>query len=526
MGFTDDVASGRQDHLLISSSPGRVFEDPFARAEAQALAAAVHEGRLDPSAMFEAILSGPGSNHAISTPGGSQHHALAAEDAGWIMSGEEGGAAAAFVPSSGREQMTRYLYWLMGHDPIASNVINVYTSLTIGEGFKIAWKSDSKAKRWKQKARQVGWARYLRKLIKHTYGLGEWFTTLLPIRGSLDASEGNLQVTMRDGGGSGPRQALRGLSPEEVLDVIYRGHPDYDPTNTNDPDAGEVLGYVRNDERRTKVAASDMIHHTFDDIGNLTRGTSVLYPVLKWLRRYDKHAENRYWLNHVRARVPLVRKVTGGQAHVAGEANRHQKLPAPGTMVTENMATSYEFPDLNIKAEDAQHDQRQNIESIAAGVHLPVYLVISNPSDSAFAALIAQDAGVQSMFEGLQEDVWVPYITQLVSELTGEGEDQFDVIPGEIVKRNMKQLADAYGTMLDRGVMSKRTARERLDLDPEVEAERVKKERETEDAHAASMVKAMGGVALPDKGGRPQGENPGDDGNGNRRPRPSGRSGE
>jgi len=513
----DDIESGRYDELLLD--PARSMVDPMIEAEEAALARAVAGGDLDPSAMFdelrEAIVGGPQIGGApFATGDTSQSAALGAEDALWVEAG--GGSPASTVfGHSPRATMVRYLYWMLGHNPLVKNIIGHYVNLTVGDGFgRVRWKTPAAAQNWKKIARRVQWSRMLRKIYRHTYLLGEWFTVLLPLAFEIARSETSLDVRRKLQTKS--RETVRGLGPDQVDRVITSGDPEYDSGSPRDVE--NVLGYLRSD-LETMLADGDVIHHTHEDIGNLTRGVSILFPVLRWLRMFDKFAENRHWLNFARSRVPLVRKVRGGAARVTAESARVKKLPPPGSLITESHGTEYAFPKFDLDASDARHDGRTLIEIIASGVQLPVYFIVSNPTDTNYAALMSQDSPVVAMFEGLQESVWIPDLERLVSELTGAGTEEFSIPRASVMRRNIKREADAWTPLVDRGIVSKQTVRERLGLDPEVEEDRLERERAEEDGFDLDPKPARS------KGGRPERpDDPGDDGKGGRRPRPSDRS--
>lgn len=500
--FREEALLGAHDHLLIGTST--TIDDP----------------------LTEAILSGPGGSDPIAAPGTSQVVGVNAEDRGWTRAGGSDSSSQAFGTVS-REMISSYLYSLLAHHPLAANIIGHYENLTIGQGFRIVFKTDTQRERWKQIARATRWNRKLRRAISHAYLLGEWFTLVVPLENEVTATTKggkralSISKTINDEGDK--ERQLRGLGPEHITRVICQGDSEYDSESASD--AENVLAYQRGEDRF--IGADDVIHHRWRDIGNMTRGTTILFPVLRYLKLFEKFIENRHWLNHLRARIPLIRKVAGGASRVNGEAARQTKLPPPGTVMTENVGATWEFPALNLEAEDARHDGRSLCEMIAAGVELPVYFILSNPSDTNYAALMAMDSPVIAKFEGLQEDIWIPDIVELVSKLTGEDDSQFKVIASAVMERSRKSIAEAAAPMLERRVVSRKTVRAWLDLDPDEEQLRV----EEEDGEDAGLGIGSGNAddgdvipkkKIPAKRGRPERDVvPGDTGTGGRRPRPS-----
>lgn len=517
MSLRDEVAAGAHDGLLIGG--GRAEIGAILDRDRVLDGLDASEARyMKTGDLREAILSGPAAGTGvIGTPGSSRVAAIAAEDTQWDGAGDSSEIGTYYAQDIDRQR--RYYYWLMAHHPIAINIVGHWTNLTIGEGFKIPFygpRADARARKWRKIAQRVKWGRRLRKLIRHTYGLGEWFTLLMPLAGTVERSAAG---TLKSGTRSVNRTDLRGLDGGSIKEVITQGDARYDPGNAKARDVETIIAYRRSGAEDLFLHPDDVIHHRAIEIGNLTRSPSILHGVLRYLRYVERFIQDRYFLNHMRARIPLVRKVHGGQANVDAQARRDTRLPPPGTMITENGATEYQFPELNIDAREVQDDLYAQLTMIAAGVQLPVYLITSDPANTNYASLMASDSPTVAHFEGLQSDVWVDDIARMVRALMNEtmelGED-FDVIPGSPIKRNLKTIADSLTRPVEMRIMSRRTAAERMDLDYTVEQQRI----EEEDAAREGMPQMADddedfGV---DRGGRPQADD--NDGLG-RQPRPS-----
>lgn len=530
MGFREDAESGKLDHLLVQPKADTVaLDDPFLRAEARALVEAVHGGRMDPAALFdfrEAILTGPGAGGQVfGTPGTDPVAVIAAEDAGWVRVGSQSGAATDAFYLGNRDQMVRFLFWLYGHNPFARNAVDVYTTFTIGEGFRVVWGTHEAQDRWDALAEEVEWEMRLRQTIHHTYLLGEYFPLVLPLTARVTRQDGKIIAAQDFERNPDRPRLLRGLTPEQVARIITRGDPEFDSGSTADADT--VIGYLRNDGQ-TILGAADVIHTRYERIGNLTRGMSILYPVLKYLRFSEKWFENRHWLNFVRARIPAIRKVAGGSARVDAEKVRSQTLPPPGSVVFENMATDWKFPEMNLEADDARHDGRAILLAISAGLGLPEFVLTADASNANYSGAFAAESPMVKKFETLQA-VWLPQIRRIIVALTGS--DDFEVSAGEIIRRNLKQLVEPYVLLLDRGVVSRQTVATKAGLDWTVEERQIEADRaagagfstDAGDHEPGDMGDHDDEPMMPGaKGGRPPREGtPGDDGRGNRRPRPT-----
>lgn len=523
--FSDDY--GGNGHATVAPRYLPVDDDPVLRAENYALAKAVHEGRMEPGAMFEAILTGPGRNTftAFTAPS-TASQALAAEDHGWIRGDTAAeGAAASVFGQRGIEVMVRYLFWLYGHNPLARNIINNYTFFTMGEGFRVVFKTDAGRRMWKETSRRVNWRRRTRKAIQHTYLLGEWFAVFYPLTQAFVIGQDG---TLASGSNLDPRDPddeivkMRNLGPEAILRVVTVGDPQLDPTGIQDAEA--VIGYLRTGGGI--LGAADVSHYRADEIGNLTRGVSILFPVLRYLRYIEKFVENRHWLNFIRARIPAIRRVHGGAAAVAGQKTAYASLPPPGTVAIENLATEWQFPEMKLDADDARHDGRLLLLMIASGVNLPEVVVTGDASNANYSASFAAEAPMVKMFEGLQSETWIPQFREDVQKLTGADDEDFEITAGAVIRRNIKVMVEAFAPMINLGVLSKKSVREKLGFDHEQEEEQIKKEQE-EERDRLGRGEGDDDDPVPDtkipkkKPGRPEKDDPGGETAATRKPRPS-----
>lgn len=329
--------------------------------------------------------------------------------------------------------------------PLARNIITAYTFLTIGEGVKVNWyeagtgrnRSNPKlAPRkqldWNEIAEETGFQRYIRRMVRMTFLLGEWFTALGP-------------------SGAQQKDALRGIEPDRVTRIFY---------SANDID--DVRGYgVKIGSGGEKILRpEDVIHSRIGEIGNVPRGLPILLPVLTMLRYWQQFVENRHWINMVRARLPVIRKMKTGAAQIATERARLTTLPKPGTLAIDPESADWVFPSHNIGASDAADDGRLISLGIASGVNLPEFLVTADASNANYSSSLVAESPTVRMFLDYQ-DMFRCYIAEIVRQLSGE-EDGFSIEFPPVLRRGVGEMSAALATAVDRKILSRQTACEML----------------------------------------------------------------
>lgn len=415
--------------------------------------------------------------------------ALAIEDVGWIPVGGGGAQAMLGGRINDRPSLLAKCAALYYQDPIARNIVNTYTFFLLGEGFTVSFGNDAKDAEFAAWAEENEWEERVETAVRTTCLLGEAFLLMQPWR--------TLAGVGHDGPTSGPTEAVSG----EVTQLEAKSFRVLDPfrlsaIKVNPQDADDVWGYglAGDGGRVTWIDPRDVVQIRFDRMGGVVHGVPILMPAIVPLTQLGKFAENRYYLNWIRSRFPAIRKITGGTTSVAEEKTRttYASLPKPGTVVFEKGPVEWQFPSLNIGASDVWDDWRTIVLRIAAAVSLPEYLVVMDASNSNFSSTLVAESPVHHLFRSLQRSI--ACALEAAVERFFPGSD-VEVVPSPVVPRELDKKAMAVSAMLDRGVMSKRTAAGEMGLEwdgPDGERMRLEKER------------AEGMLAMPPMGPEPQ----------------------
>lgn len=391
------------------------------------------------SRIREAVIFNPTT---LTAYGGSEVANAAVEDR--YMGGGPGDTVVG-IGSINLQQLQKTVTSFFHSHPLAKNIITCYTFLTIGEGVKVNWYETGVGRNrtnpklaprkqlvWNEIAEETGFQRYIRRMVKMTFLLGEWFTAI----GSSDGTS---------------KDSLRGIEPDRVTRIFY---------SPNDID--DVKGYeVRlSGQQRRVLMPDDVIHSRIGEIGNVPRGLPILLPVLTPLRYWQLFVENRHWINMVRARLPVIRKMKTGAAQIATEKARLATLPKPGTLAIDPESADWQFPSHNIGASDAADDGRLLSLAIAAGVNLPEFLVTADASNANYSSSLVAESPTVRMFLDYQ-DMFRCYITEIVKQLSGE-DDGFSIEFPPVLRRGVGEMSAALATAVDRRILSRQTACEML----------------------------------------------------------------
>jgi hypothetical protein len=334
-------------------------------------------------------------------------------------------------------RIQKLCWWYYRNNPFAKNVLENYTYLTVGEGFTPEFDSTTMQKAWdKEVAPKIKWQQKHRIWVRNTYAWGEYFLTTYPKRSTWNSKQ------------PVAKQLVRGIDPWNIFEV---------KTKPGDPET--ITGYAQTNKK--VMNPLDVIHLRINYMGNYNRGLPVLLPVLDGLYYAEKFLGNRHWINHIRARIPAVRKVLGGARDVANEKTRLQNLPKPGTYAVENQGTEWQYPDYNIRAGDAKDDYRNFVLVIASGTNLPEFLVHSTAENSAYASLLAQESPTVRMFMAYQQ-LFATYFSELIAQLMGTTDFTIKVPP--VVPRDVDSVAKAFAMAVDKGACSLQTFAEKLGL--------------------------------------------------------------
>ena len=388
----------------------------------------------------EDIVFDPKLPNSVPMGSGSQLSKLAMEDRLWATGPNDTLVSLGSVNLIRAMEVANKL-WLQS--PLMRRIVTTYTFLTIGEGVKVTWHGGDKRasgkklqRQWERRAEEVGFDAKVEHLVSMAYLHGESFAVF-----------------------TGKRQSERDLAylePDRVPAVLASGGFD---------DA--VMGYqVDQGPGRDKktVPAESVVHLRTSRLGNIPRGIPITLPVMRHIREFDNFIDNRMMINKIRARYPATVEVNGAQGAVTSEKARirSQGLPKAGTILVLPNGYRINFPQGNIGASDVADDVKVLAQSIAAGVNLPVFVVL-NTGDGTYSGSIVVESPMIRMFKH-QQALLRPQIARMVSGIMGKPVSSFSVKMPPVIQRGASELAAAIGVLLDRGVVSKRTANEWLGL--------------------------------------------------------------
>lgn len=456
---------------------------------------------------------------------------LSSEDKGWVPFSGSGD----YDPYSNRVQVDQYLGDTWHRDPIARNIVNNYVYFVHGGGFAFNFESDARAEEFEEWAEESGFDPFQERIIREQTLFGYGLALLFPLtsleelsgagkmRDSLDpdatvqernqverrAKRRQLEVKNLIKRGEYPedvaeclaREAKKGKTLKEdeaLVDSLtapredaegFRYVPDCRVANIiRDPaDWTRVLAYEI-EGFDDLVAARDVIDFSNETIGTGVRGTSVLSPVLRELVYARKWSEDRWYLNHTRARVPIIRKAAKTSTGRNAQGSALQSLPSPGHILQDN--SEYQFPEMKIDSGGVKDDFRHLILRIAAGVSLPEFLVLQDASNNNYASILVAESPAHNLFRKRQR-YFKRKFEQLLA-LFGWGDAEVE--PPPVVPKDLLNDTKAYSMQLGEGLISRQTASERLGNKWQEEQERMAADDNNVGAPAAV------GLPFPDDG--------------------------
>lgn len=195
-------------------------------------------------------------------------------------------------------------------------------------------------------------------------------------------------------------------------------------------DVRHVLGYVWTPNsaqpKPTWIPAAEMLHSKIGVDLDILRGRSILEILLQRDKQYEDWVRYRIALSMYRSSVVMVRKLTNVNATAVQAVRDRQaaqrddsgndarvRMPKPGTTVTAGPNLAYEFMSPNLQAQDAQHDGRMLMLSMAAGAGIPEYMFTGDSSNANYSSTLVSEGpafrefrGWQDYFTPREERVW------------------------------------------------------------------------------------------------------------------------
>jgi hypothetical protein len=347
-----------------------------------------------------------------------------------------------------RRKLQEQCYALYFRDPIAGNVINIYTAFTVGKsGVEVLWPDEDASRRWAVWARRNRFSSFSKNLVTMTYLCGEAFVVLFPL------------------GSDGFRPDVRQVFPTEIVRII-----------SSDEDLYDVRGYVRRPPGSLEeyvYAPEDVVHFRINDVGPVLRGRPLLERAMQPLVLYRELIMSHLDLVRMRSHLPVIRYVKG-----PGSGAPIRALPEPGTVIEAKEGLErWEFPSLNLGGANIEAQARMLGMYIAAAVGLPAYMVLHDVSYGDVGSMRLVESIPLSIFTDMQERFrgFFDELVRRVMPAQYQAEPPQIVFP-EVDLRNVREKVERILELYRSHLMSRRTAQIELGLNPDQEAELMQSE--------------------------------------------------
>lgn len=278
---------------------------------------------------------------------------------------------------------------------------------------------------------------------------------------------------------------------------------------TDREDAQTVLGYcwATDGNLRDIIRVDEMDHLKINVDSDVLRGRSMLEVLLKRLKEHEQWMDYRLALSMVRSAIALQKKVKGATPSQVSAIrddqeksrrdspanNRTSKMLRPGTITTSS-GIDYEFLTPNIQAQDAQHDGRSQLLSMAAATGMAEYMFTGDASNANFASTMVAESPTVREFEDWQ-DTFTAVFTGIhrrmlinaananaIEGLTEQAAREMEIDIEWPPMQSSDELEHAKAVQLYRmmDILSKEGAAKDVGIDWEVEADRLEQERQEE----------------------------------------------
>lgn len=380
-----------------------------------------------------------------------------------------------------REYVLSNTHAAFQRNPIANRAVKYVASFVVGDGFKLACRSEA--------VRAV-----LHDFIANPDNALRDYERQAVIDLLVD---GELVLRFFDGDESAPGQVV--MVPQRPWELQWI---ETEPGFFRRPltyrfqrrvTAGDAAG-AGVETRTEDVPAESILHVAINRHGYELRGRPELYPVLPWLRAYKEWLENRARQNHYRnALLYHVRVKSTNPATIAAVAARYRKPPTPGSVAVTSDNEDIHAVTNPVGGGDAAEDGRQMKLMSAVGMGIPEYF-LADGENANKATSSKQELPALTTFGDFQrimiELVWGPVFTRVIRAAvdagvldefvtdTRSGErlaavDAFSVSYAPVASPDMNNLADALDVALRHELVSKETASTRLGFDWDVEQRRL-----------------------------------------------------
>jgi hypothetical protein len=282
---------------------------------------------------------------------------------------------------------------------------------------------------------------------------------------------------------------------------------------TDEKDVETVIAYYVDGEA---VDPAEIQHRKANVDANVKRGIPTWWPVSSNLRRAEKLLRNMTTVAEIQSAFALIRRHTSSSADVeqfvkdTADRSTGQTLSSgrtvynrtyrPGTILDAYAGTDYDFPTSGIDAGRYVIVLQAELRAVASRLVMPEFMLSSDASNANYSSTLVAEGPAVKMFERLQWDM-IQFDLEILEmeiefwiaagRLPEEARDlTISATPPNVATRDRLKDTQADGILVDKRAMSRHTMRERHDLDPDLEKQRIEEEREQD--HPFLQMRAAG----------------------------------
>jgi hypothetical protein len=339
------------------------------------------------------------------------------EDRGWIQSSSANTVFTMNLPSTWK--FLHYCYLFRG--PV-KNVTNNLSMLTGTPDFE--FEKDTDESTWKEIAEFNKMDLRQGRNVRNTYLFNDYYS-----------------IVFDEESKSMPK--IRNLEPYFISDL-----------KTDPDDVENVLQYV--DTKGNKHEGDHVVRHTVDQIGNDKRGAPLFLAAMREINYLYKHLLDVYLLQHMRARFPIIRKVTGGLRGVLAEQDRMQYLPGAGRILVETKGGDWMYPPEWRGSKGAREIYEMYLTSIASAMNLPYFLVSGDYRNNSLASTLTANDPTVRLIRWYRKQIAAQHI-QIIKICLRNPDLEVKANWEPVLDRDKKKEAEAYAIGVEKGAVSART---------------------------------------------------------------------
>jgi hypothetical protein len=323
-------------------------------------------------------------------------------------------------------------------DPIAKNIVEIYASYILGDGYSVKFDNEDDKERWESFREENTFDDKFQNAVRlllvrgeHFFWLFEndnWYST--PQIRHLPATQvGDIDTAAGD--------------PEKV--TMYHGRADYYEKSWN---------------------PEKLIHLKIFSYGQM-RGHGILEPILSPLAKYRKFLNAQAVSAQIVASLPIIRKGPWTTEQITSRINDFAALPPPGTVITTGNKEEWGSVDHAAARVNWRDQGRALALAIASGAGLPYFMVFCDSSDSNYSATLVAEAPAIRRFNDIRLSMQGA-LRELVKRVV-KPDGEFKIVFYPIVPRDLEKTIRSVMEPLITGYISWDTAMEKMGFDPEEE---------------------------------------------------------